>query len=60
MALSNTNSNNEYDFDINNQDDVIFNGVNSNHSIDEFNVVNCDMNDLDNMDFENNEVDYEV
>ncbi len=45
-----------YDFDSNNQDDIIFNGADDMHSIDEFNDINCDMNDLDIMDFDNNEV----
>jgi len=50
---------NDYDFDTNNQDDIIFNGSDNEHSIDEFNIINCDVNDLDTMDFENNEVYYE-
>lgn len=51
--------NNNYDFDSNNQDDMIFNGSDYQHSIDDFNVVECDVNDLDTMDFDNNEVFYE-
>jgi len=57
--MSINNNDNDYDFDSNNQDDIIFNGVNSNHSIDEFNVIDCAINDLDTMDYENNEVYYE-
>lgn len=51
---------NNYDFDSNNQDDVIFNGVDATHSIDEFNVVFENISDtLDVVDFDNEEVFYE-
>ena len=43
--------NTDYDFDSNNQDDIIFNGVDGTHSIDEFNDLECDVNDLDNLDY---------
>ena len=48
--------NTNYDFDSNEQDDAIFNGVNINHSINEFNNIDCDMTDLDAMDFEFKEI----
>jgi hypothetical protein len=52
--------NKDYDFDSNNQDDVIFNGVDGIHSIDEFNIVFESLSDtLDVVDLENNEVYYE-
>ena len=48
--------NTNYDFDNNNQDDVIFNGVDSIHSIDEFNVVFESLSDT--FDVSDNDDDY--
>jgi hypothetical protein len=51
--------NNDFDFDTNNQDDIIFNGSDNEHSLDEFNIINCDVNDLDLLDgnYEGEDVD---
>jgi len=53
------NNNSDYDFDSNNQDDVIFNGAMTDHSINDFQQIQSDVNDLDTLDYENNEVYYE-
>lgn len=41
----------QYDFDNNELDNTILNGADNNHSINEFNNVDCDVSDLDNLDF---------
>jgi hypothetical protein len=51
---------NDFDFDANEQDDKIFNGGDTDHSIDEFNVVNCAMDDLDLLDGNDNGEDVDV
>jgi hypothetical protein len=51
---------NDYDFDTNNQDDIIFNGSDNEHSIDEFNVVDCSLDYLDLLDGNDNGEDVDV
>jgi hypothetical protein len=51
---------NDFDFDTNNQDDIIFNGSDNEHSIDEFNVVDCNLDDLDLLDGNDNGEDVDV
>jgi len=49
----------DYDFDNNNQDNLILNGADVEHNLDEFNDVDCDLNDLDNLDFSDEQLEME-